>query len=148
MPAVLQAAQSGDGQLRILALCALKRVGDASCFPALLDAAVEGSGDVSQAAMEAIEFLQDKAVDDQVAARLSQAKGKARIVLMELARRRHTAAAAPALWLAADDKDPAVRAAALAGPGRRDRNGGPAEADRAASPSPRTKPRRPPWTRR
>ena len=115
LPAVLQAAQSGDGQLRILALRALKRVGDASCFPTLLDVAVEGDGDVSQAAMEAIEFLQDKAVNDQVATRLSHAKGRTRRALMELARRRHVAAAAPALWLAADDKDPAVRAAALAG---------------------------------
>ena len=54
-------------------LHALKRVGDASCVPVLLDVALEGSPDVSQAAMEAIEVLQDKAVDDQVAARLSQA---------------------------------------------------------------------------
>jgi HEAT repeat protein len=117
LPAVLQAAQSGDGQLRVLAIRALKRVGNASCAPALFDVAVEGSPDISQAAMEAIAILQDKAVDDQVAARLLQAKGKARIVLMELARRRHSTAAAPALWLAADDKDPAVRAAALAGLG-------------------------------
>ena len=114
LPALLQAAQSGGGQLRILALQALKRVGDASCVPVLLDVAVEGNPDVSQAAMEAIEVLQDKAVDDQVATRLSQAKGQSRIMLMELARRRHSAAAAPAIWLAADDKDPAIRAAALA----------------------------------
>jgi len=112
--AVLEAAQSDDGQLRVLALIALKRVGDASCAPALLDAALEGSGDVSQAAMESIATLQGKAVDELVAARLSQAKDKARIMLMDLARRRHTAAATPALWLAVDDKDLAVRAAALA----------------------------------
>jgi HEAT repeat protein len=117
LPAVLQAAQSGDGQLRVLALRALKRVGNASCVPALLDAAAEGSAEVSQAAMESLESLQDKAVDDQVAERLSKAQGKMRIVLMELATRRRTAAAAPALWLAADDADPAVRAAALAGLG-------------------------------
>ncbi len=117
LPAVLQAAQSSDGQLRILALRTLKRVGDASCVPALLDAAAEGNAEVSQAAMESLESLQDKAVDDQVAERLSQAQGKMRIVLIELATRRRTAAAAPALWLAADDADPAVRAAALAGLG-------------------------------
>jgi len=117
LPAVLQAAQSSDGQLRILAFRALKRVGDASCVPALLDAAAEGSAEVSQAAMESLESLQDKSVDDQVAARLSEAQGKMRIVLMELVGRRRTAAAAPALWLAADDADPAVRAAALAGLG-------------------------------
>ena len=117
LPTVLQAAASSDGQLRILAFRALKRVGDASCLPALLDAAAEGSTEVSQAAMESLASLQDKSVDAQVAARLSQAQGKMRIVLMELAGRRRTAAAAPALWLAADDADPAVRAAALAGLG-------------------------------
>jgi HEAT repeat protein len=117
LAAVLQATQSNDGHLRILALRTLKRVGDASCVPALLDAAAEGSAEVSQAAMESLESLQDKAVDDQVAERLSQAQGKMRIVLMELATRRRTAAAVPAFWLAADDADPAVRAAALAGLG-------------------------------
>ena len=72
---------------------------------------------MSQAAMESLESLQDNSVDDQVAARLSEAKGKMRIVLIELVARRRTAAAAPALWLAADDPDPTVRAAALAGLG-------------------------------
>ena len=117
LPAVLQAAQSDDGQLRILAFRALKRVGDASCVPALLDAAAEGGDEVAQAAMDSLESLQGKAVDDQVAARLPKAEGQMRIVLMQLAGRRRTAAAAPALWLAADDTDPAVRAAALAGLG-------------------------------
>ncbi|MHB8864328.1 MAG: HEAT repeat domain-containing protein [Pirellulaceae bacterium] len=117
LPAVLQAAQSNDAQLRILALRTLKRVGNASCVPALLEAAAEGSDEVSQAAMESLESLQDKAVDDQVAQQLSESQGKMRIVLIELATRRRTAAATPALWLAADDADPAVRAAALAGLG-------------------------------
>lgn len=114
LPAVLQAAQSGDGPLRILAFRALKRVGDASCVPALLDAAAKGSDDVSQAAVETLESLQDKSVDEQVTARLSEAQGKMRMVLIDLAGRRRSAAAAPALWQAADDADPAVRAAALA----------------------------------
>jgi HEAT repeat protein len=114
LPAILEAAQSDYEQLRILALRTLKRVGDASCVPTLLDVVVEGNPDVSQAAMEAIEVLQDRTVDDQVAARLLKIKGNPRIVLMELAKRRHNIAAAPALWLAADDKDPAICEAALA----------------------------------
>jgi HEAT repeat protein len=117
LPIVLQAAQSSDGQLRILAFRALKRVGDASCVPALLEAAAGDNAEVSQAAMESLESLQDKSVDDQVAAELSKAQGKMRLVLMELATRRRTVAAAPTLWLAADDAEPAVRAAALSGLG-------------------------------
>ncbi|MBC8869537.1 MAG: hypothetical protein H8E44_08975 [Planctomycetes bacterium] len=114
LPVVLKAATGSDGQLRILAFRALKRVGDAACVPALLEAAADGGDEVAQAAMESMESLQDKAVDDQVAERLSEAQGKMRIVLIQLAGRRRTAAAAPALWLAADDAEPAVRTAALA----------------------------------
>ena len=117
LPTVLQAAQSSDAQLRLLAFRALKRVGDASCVPALLDAAVEGSSEVSQAALESLDSLQDKSVDDQVAAQLSQAQGKRRLMLMKLAGRRRTAAAIPTLWKAADDPDAAIRTAALTAPG-------------------------------
>lgn len=117
LPAVLEAAQSDNVELRVLALRALKRVGDASCAPALFKMAVEGNDDVSRAAIETIEILQGKAVDDLIVTSLSQAQGKARLVLMDLAKRRRSAAAAPALWQAADDKNSAVRAAALAGLG-------------------------------
>ena len=67
--------------------------------------------------METIAALPDKAVDDLLAARLAQAKGTTRLTLMDLARRRRSTAAVPALWLAVDDQDPAVRAAAVAGLG-------------------------------
>jgi HEAT repeat protein len=117
LPAVLQAAQSDNTQLRILALRTLKRVGDASSVPVLLDAAVNGEPGISGAAMESLESLQDEAVDDRIAEQLTQASGKTRLVLIELATRRRTAAAAEALWQAAGDPDPTVRAAALAGLG-------------------------------
>ena len=113
LPTVLEAAQSSDEQLRILAFRALKRVGDASCVPSLLDAAAQGSNEVSQAAIASLESLQDKSVDDQLVKRLSDAQGKMRTVLIELVGRRRTAAATPALWLAAEDSDAAVRVAAL-----------------------------------
>ncbi len=113
LPTVLEAAQGDDESLRLLAFRALKRVGDASCVPALLDAAAEGDDEVAQAAMESLASLQDKSVDGQLVAQLSEAKGKMRIVLIELAGQRRTAAAVPALWSAADDVDPAVRAEAL-----------------------------------
>lgn len=113
LPVVLQAVKSSDAQLRILAFRALKQVGDASCVPALLDAAVEGDDEVAKAAIQSLESLQDKSVDAELVTRLSKAQGKMQIVLIDLVGRRRTTAAAPALWKAADDKDPAVRAAAL-----------------------------------
>ena len=117
LPAVLEAARSTDQQLRVTALRALKRVGDASCVPALLAAAVEGSAEVAPAALDALESLQDPAVDEQLVKQLAEAQGKTRTVLIELATRRRTTAAAPALWQAADDPNVEVRAAALAGLG-------------------------------
>lgn len=114
LPAVLQVAESGDAELRILAFRALKRVGDGSCVPALLDAAAKGNEEVSQAAIDALESLQGKSVDDQLTAKLSEAQGKMRMLLIDLVGRRRTASAASALWQAAEDTDPAVRAAALA----------------------------------
>ncbi len=114
LPAVLKAAQSDDAKLRILAFRALRRVGDASCVPALLDAAAEGNDEVSKAAIDSLESLQGKTVDEQLAEKLGKAQGKMRMVLIELTGRRGTTAAAGALWQAADDADPAVRVAALA----------------------------------
>ena len=61
----------------------------------------------------ALEILQDKAIDQQLVEELPKAKGKPRLVLLELAKRRHTTAAAAMVWQAADDADPAVRAAAF-----------------------------------
>jgi HEAT repeat protein len=113
LPTVLQAVNSENESLRLLAFRALKRVGDASCVPALLEAAAEGDAEVARAAMESLESLQDKSVDRQLVAQLSEAEGKMQTVLIELAGRRRTAAATPTLWLAAEAEDPEVRAAAL-----------------------------------
>ncbi len=117
LPVVLQAAQGGDARLRILALSTLKRVGDATCVPALLDAAMGDHVEVAEAARDALERLPGNAVDEQIVEQLARADGKLRMMLIRLATERRTAAAAPAFWRAADDDDPAVRAAALAGLG-------------------------------
>ncbi len=113
LPAVLEAANSDDGQLRILAFRALKRIGDASCIPALLEAAGGDNADVAQAAMESLESLQDKSANPQLTARLRDADGKDRLVLIQLAGRRRIAEATSTLWAAADDGDSTVQAAAL-----------------------------------
>ena len=63
LPAVLEAIKSNDDALRVLAFRTLKRVGNASCLPALLEAAASEDGQVAAAALEALEVLQDKAID-------------------------------------------------------------------------------------
>jgi HEAT repeat protein len=113
LPALLEATRSDDDGLRMQAFRALKRVGDASCVPALLEAAVGANEALAQAAIESLEAIQGQSVDEQLVAQLTEAEGQRRIVLVELVGRRRSAGAAPALWKAAEDSDPAVRTAAL-----------------------------------
>jgi len=111
--AVLQAAKSGPHQARLAAVRVLQRLGNASCLPVLLNAAMETNNELSQTALAVLAEMPGKDVDDDLAARLAKAEGKARQVLIQLAGRRSIAAATPALLRAADDPDAATRAAAL-----------------------------------
>jgi HEAT repeat protein len=113
LPAVLRVAKSGSGQLRIAAIGVLRRVGNASCVPVLLDNAISTDAAMTEAAKAALEGLPGEDVNPILVARLQQTDGKVRAVLIELAGRRHIAAATPALLKAADDADGQIRAAAL-----------------------------------
>lgn len=112
LPAVLQAAKSGPNSVRIAAVNVLKRLGDASCVPTLLEVAGVADEGVAQAAKAALEELPGDGVNSDLAARLPQAEGKLRLLLIELVGLRRIEAVA-ALLKAADDSDAQVRAAAL-----------------------------------
>ena len=112
LPAVLQAAKSGPNSVRIAAVNVLKRLGDASCVPTLLEVAGVADEGVAQAAKGALEELPGEGVNADLAARLPQAEGKLRLLLIELVGLRRIEAVA-ALLKAADDSDAQVRAAAL-----------------------------------
>ncbi len=112
LPAVLQMAKGGAIPARIAALGVVKRLGDASCVPALLEIAAEDEANVAQAAKTTLEALPGDDVNRDLTARLNQAEGKTRRVLIELAGLRRLSAL-PALLKAADDPDAATRAAAL-----------------------------------
>ena len=113
LPSILLAARSGAKPVRIAAIGALNRIGDASCVPFLLETAVQSDAELAQAAKTALEELPGAGVNADLAARLAQAKGALRTVLIDLAGRRHIEGAAPELLKAADDADAATRAAAL-----------------------------------
>ena len=113
LPAMLEAAQKGSEQVRLAAVGVLERLGDRTCVPVLLDAALESKAEISQTAMTALANLTDKSVDGDLAERLQKADGKARLVLIELAGRRRIAVANPALLKAVEDSDGQIRTAAL-----------------------------------
>ncbi len=112
LPAVLEAAGSGPVAVRVAALEALKRLGNASCVPSLLEIAVEADEQVAEAAKAALEGLPGDDVNADLVARLPKAKGKMRQLVIEAVGLRRIDAV-PALLEAANDSDAEVRSAAL-----------------------------------
>ncbi|MBN1854980.1 MAG: HEAT repeat domain-containing protein [Pirellulales bacterium] len=112
MPAMLDAAKDGPVPVRVAAIEVLKRLGDATCIPVLLIAATEENEEVARTATAALQELPGNHVDRDLVARLNSAKGKERIVLLELVGRRRMDAVPP-LLAAIDDADGQVRTAAL-----------------------------------
>jgi len=112
LPAILKAAASGALPVRIAAVNALGRVGDASCLPPLLELALDSEPTLAQAAKAALAELPSAGVDKEVVARLAQADGKMYTLLIELVGNRRIDALAD-LLKALEHSDSAVRTAAL-----------------------------------
>jgi HEAT repeat protein len=112
LAAVLTAAEQGPKQVRMAAIDALGRVGDASCLDALLEIALEADTDLTEAAKVTLADLPGERVDRQIVALLPKAEGKMYPVLLELVGRRRIDAV-PVLLKALDDSDRTVRNAAL-----------------------------------
>jgi HEAT repeat protein len=113
LPAVVKAAQSGSTELRTAAVGALVHVGDISCVPVLLDAAVQDDAQLAQTAKMTLAKLPGKDVDTDLLTRLPQATGKTRRVLIELAAYRQLEGALPAIGQSIEDSDAGIRAAAI-----------------------------------
>ncbi|MFT5523540.1 MAG: HEAT repeat protein [Pirellulaceae bacterium] len=112
LPAILNAAAAGPKQVRLAAIDAIGRVGDASCVSILLDAALDTDADLAQAAEEALANLPSDKVDAQIAALLPKAEGNSLPLLINLVGKRRIAAV-PALLKALEHSDKTVRVAAL-----------------------------------
>jgi HEAT repeat protein len=112
LPAVLKLAQTAPVELRIVAIGALDRLGDASCVPVLLEAATVDNPQLSRAAKMAIARLEGDAVDTDLMSRLPQSTGRLRQALIELAGSRRIEQALPAALKSAEDPDPGIRRAA------------------------------------
>jgi HEAT repeat protein len=113
LPALAKVARSGPKSARLAALGALERLNDASCVPILLQAAAEDDAELAKTAKAALARLPGKQVDADLLARLPQAAGKTRQVIIELAGLRQIEAALPRIVQCAEDPDAAVRSAAL-----------------------------------
>jgi HEAT repeat protein len=112
LSAVLKAAGKGPKPVRLAAIGALGRVGDASCLSPLVEIALEEDDELAQSAKAALGDLPGENVDKDIVARLSKAKGKTYPLLLEVVGQRRIDAI-DALLKAVDHSDKAVRSAAL-----------------------------------
>jgi len=113
LPAVLKAARGGSQKLRTAAVGVLAHLGNASSVPVLLDAAIDSDAELAQTAKATLARLPGRDVDTDLAARLPQAKGKTRQVLIELAGQRQIDEALGAIVQSTADADAGVRSAAV-----------------------------------
>jgi HEAT repeat protein len=112
LSAILEAAGHGPKQVRIAAIGALGRVGDATCVSPLLEIALEPDAELVRTAKTALAELPDENVDKDIVARLAEARGKPFSLLIEIVGQRRIQATA-VLEKALDHSDPTVRSAAL-----------------------------------
>jgi HEAT repeat protein len=112
LPAVLKAASAGPKPVRLAAIAAVGRLGDATCLEKLVELALERDADLSRTAKGALVGLPGATVDAEIVARISKDQGKAYPVLLELVGERRISATAQ-LIKAVEHRDSAVRGAAL-----------------------------------
>jgi HEAT repeat protein len=112
LSAVLKAATQGPRDVRIAAVNAMGRVGNATCLSPLLEMALDADADLAKASKSALADLPSQDVNKEIVARLSGAKGKIYPLLIELVGERRIQAV-PDLVAALDNSDDAVRSAAL-----------------------------------
>jgi HEAT repeat protein len=113
LPAVLQAAKSGPASVKVTVVKVLRRLGDASSVPLLLELAVDENPALAKTAAESLASLAGKEVDGEIVARLSKAEGKVRRVLLQLVGDRLLTAALPEVIKASSDPDVQIRMQAL-----------------------------------
>jgi len=113
-PAVLEIARSGAPELRLVAVELLVDLGDAGSVTVLLDAAIAADNALARAAKLTLTRIEGETIDSALLARLSDASGTLRLVLIELAGLRRINAALPLIRQSAfEPADPNIRRAAV-----------------------------------
>jgi HEAT repeat protein len=112
LPAIVKAASSGSKEVRLSALNALARVGDASSVSTLVQVAGESDSDLTKGALQALAELPDQNASKEILDRLSKADDKLLPVLLAVVGVRRIEAT-DLLTKALAKKDKGIREAAL-----------------------------------
>jgi HEAT repeat protein len=111
-PAIIKAAGKGPKPVRLAAIAALARVGDASCLTQLMEISQDADKELAEQAGAALGELPGEGVNKEIVARLVKADAKSYPLLLDLVGKRLIEADS-ALLKAADHSDKNVRAAAF-----------------------------------
>jgi HEAT repeat protein len=112
LPVLSKVARTGTGPAKVAAVTAIEKTAGVAGVPMLVEMAADPQADLARAARTVLARLPGKDVDAAIVARLSQATGKVRQVLVEAAGQRRLTDALPAIARAAEDADAGVRSAA------------------------------------
>lgn len=110
--AIMNAAQSADKTLRLAAFDALRRVGNETCLPVLMQTALDADPDLSALARQSLAELRGDGVDAQIAKLLAAADDRNSPLLLELVGRRRIAAVGEVLPML-ENQNATIRHAAL-----------------------------------
>lgn len=112
-PTLLQAARTGPKKLRLVAIGVLEHSTNLDSVPVLIEAATDPDADIAQAALAALTRLPGNAVEPDLVTRLLEATGSSRQVLIEVVANRRLQVALPTIVQSVDDRDAAIRRAAV-----------------------------------
>ena len=113
LPFVVEAARTGSPELRLVAVAVLEKLGNVPSVPVLVESATDADAKLAEAASAALVRLPGDGVDADLLARLSQATGKSREVLIRVVAQRGLANALPTILVSAKDSNPGIRGAAI-----------------------------------
>ncbi len=112
LPAIVKASLAGPKLVRLSAINALGRVGNATCVSSLVGVAGEADAELSEAAMTALADLPDQSINKEILGQLPKAEGKLLLALIAVVGQRRIEATTE-LVKSLKNSDNSVRAAAL-----------------------------------
>lgn len=112
-PVIANLTKGGDAKIRLAAIQSLKKIGDPSVLPALIDAANEADELVAAAANDTLSNLPGKEVDDAIVGLLEKGDTKTKVAAIKLIEDRRIASAFPLLNKSLKNENGEVRKAAL-----------------------------------
>ncbi|MCS7238178.1 MAG: HEAT repeat domain-containing protein [Thermoguttaceae bacterium] len=112
-PAVLGALKNPDQEVRLAAVRALGKLGDASAVPALLEVASGADATLAEAAQTVLASLPGREIDEAIVAELGAGSQARQVVAMRLAAQRYIHAAVPRLRKALEAPEAEIRMAAI-----------------------------------